>query len=59
MMAVAQIWLSLKLMEQVDAPITTLFERCCSMFRSSLVVFGQEQRDLLINPMKNGLQKFT
>tara|TARA_B100000282_G_scaffold295386_1_gene274566 strand:+ start:768 stop:1073 length:306 start_codon:yes stop_codon:yes gene_type:complete len=54
MMAVTQIWLSLKLMEQVDAAITTLFGTgAAACFILGLVVFRQEQRDLLINPMKN------
>ena len=54
MMAVTQIWLSLKLMEQVDAAITTLFGTgAAACFILALVVFRQEQRDLLINPMKN------
>ena len=54
MMAVTQIWLSLKLMEQVDAAITTLFGTgAAACFILALVVFRQEQRDLLLNPMKN------
>lgn len=54
MMAVTQIWLSLKLMEQVDAAITALFGTgAAACFILALVVFRQEQRDLLINPMKN------
>ena len=54
MMAVTQIWLSLKLMEQVDGAITTLFGTgAAACFVLALVVFRQEQRDLLLNPMKN------
>ena len=54
MMAVTQIWLSLKLMEQVDAAITTLFGTgAAACFILAIVLFRQEQRDLLINPMKN------
>ena len=54
MMAVTQIWLSLKLMEQVDGAITTLFGTgAAACFILALVVFRQEQRDLLLNPMKN------
>ena len=54
MMAVTQIWLSLKLMEQVDAAITTLFGTgAAACFILALVVFRQEQRELLLNPMKN------
>ena len=57
MMAVTQIWLSLKLMEQVDSAITTLFGTgAAACFILALVVFRQEQRELLLNPMKN-LQK--
>ena len=54
MMAVTQIWLSLKLMEQVDSAITTLFGTgAAACFILALVVFRQEQRELLLNPMKN------
>lgn len=54
MMAVTQIWLSLKLMEQVDAAITTLFgTSAAACFILAMVVFKQEQRELLLNPMKN------
>tara|TARA_B100000609_G_C17193403_1_gene423747 strand:+ start:1217 stop:1486 length:270 start_codon:yes stop_codon:yes gene_type:complete len=54
MMAVTQIWLSLKLMEQVDGAITTLFGTgAAACFVLALVVFRQEQRDLLLNPMKS------
>ena len=54
MMAVTQIWLSLKLMEQVDGAITTLFGTgAAACFVLALVVFRQEQRYLLLNPMKN------
>ena len=54
MMAVTQIWLSLKLMEQVDAAITPLFGTgAAACFILAIVLFRQEQRDLLINPMKN------
>ena len=54
MMAVSQIWLSLKLMEQVDTAITTLFGTgAAACFILALVVFRQEQRDMLVNPLKN------
>ena len=57
LMAVTQIWLSLKLMEQVDSAVTTLFgTTAAACFILALVVFRQEQRELLLNPMKN-LQK--
>ena len=53
MVAVTQIWLSLKLMEQVDAVITTLFGTgAAACFVLGLDVFRQEQRDLLFNAMK-------
>ncbi|MAK95983.1 MAG: hypothetical protein VX366_01175 [Candidatus Thermoplasmatota archaeon] len=54
MMAVTQIWLSLKLMEQVDTAITTLFGTgAAACFILALVVFRQEQRDMLVNPLKH------
>ena len=54
MMAVTQIWLSLKLMEQVDDAITYLFgSGAAACFILAMVVFRQEQRELLLNPMKN------
>ena len=54
MMAVTQIWLSLKLMEQVETAITTLFGTgAAACFILALVVFRQEQRDMLVNPLKN------
>ena len=54
MMAVTQIWLSLKLMEQVDTAITTLFGTgAAACFILALVVFRQEQRDILVNPLKH------
>lgn len=57
MMAVTQIWLSLKLMNEVSGAITTLFGTgAAACFVLGLVVFRNEQRDLLLNPMKN-LQK--
>ena len=54
MMAVTQIWLSVKLLEEVDAAVTTLFgagAAACVVL--GLIVFRQEQRELLLNPMKN------
>ena len=54
MMGVTQIWLSIKLLEEVDAAITALFGAgAAACFVLGLVVFRQEQRDLLLNPMKN------
>ena len=57
MMAVTQIFLSLKLMEQVDGAITTLFgTSAAACFVLALVVFRKEQREMLLNPLAN-LQK--
>jgi len=57
MMAATQIWLSIKLLEEVDAAITTLFGTgAAACFILGLVVFRQEQREILLHPMKN-LQK--
>ena len=54
MMAVTQIWLSLKLMEEVSAAVTTLFgASAAAFFVLAMVVFKQEQRELLMNPMKD------
>ncbi len=54
MMGVTQIWLSIKLLEEVDAAITTLFGAgAAACFVLGLVVFRQEQRDLLLHPLKN------
>ena len=52
MMAVTQIWLSLKLIEEVDSAITTLFgASAAACFLLALVLFRKEQRDLLLNPL--------
>ena len=52
MMAVTQIWLSLKLLEEVDAAITTLFGAgAAACFLLGLVIFRKEQREMLLNPM--------
>ncbi|MEL0100145.1 MAG: hypothetical protein ACPHA0_00170 [Candidatus Poseidoniaceae archaeon] len=57
LMAVTQIWLSLKLMDEVNSAITTLFgTSAAAFFVIALVVLRQEKRELIINPMKN-LQK--
>ena len=46
MMGVTQIWLSIKLLEEVDAAITTLFGAgAAACFVLGLVVFRQGQRD--------------
>ena len=52
MMAVTQIWLSLKLVEEVNDAVTTLFgASAAACFLLALVVFRKEQRDMLLNPM--------
>jgi diaminopimelate epimerase len=57
MMAVTQIVLSLKLMEEVDAAITSLFGTgAAACFLLALVVFRKEQREMVLNPMGH-LQK--
>ncbi len=54
MMAVTQIWLSLKLMDEVNEAITTLFgTSAAAFFVIALVVMRQEKRELILNPMKN------
>ena len=57
LMAVTQIWLSLKLMDEVNSAITTLFGTgAAAFFLIALVLFREEQREMLLNPMKS-LQK--
>ena len=52
MMAVTQIWLSIKLWEEVSGAITTLFgTSAAACLLLGLVVFRKEQRDMLLNPM--------
>jgi hypothetical protein len=54
LMAATQIWLSLKLMEEVSTAVTTLFGTgAAACIILGLVVFRSEQRELLLNPMKN------
>ena len=54
MMAVTQIWLSLKLMEEVSAAVTTLFgASAAACVILALVVFRKEQREMLLNPLGN------
>ena len=57
LVSVTQIWLAIKLIGDVESWLTTLLGAsgaACVML--ALVVFKQEQRDMLLNPMKN-LQK--
>lgn len=54
MMAVTQIWLSIKLWEEVSGAITTLFgTSAAACLFLGLVMFRKEQRDMLLNPMGN------
>ena len=54
LMAATQIWLALKLMSEVEGAITTLFgTSAAACFVLGLVVMRSEQRELLLNPMKN------
>lgn len=54
MMAVTQIWLSLKLIGEVESAITGLFgASAAACFLLGLVVFRKEQRDMLLNPLGN------
>jgi hypothetical protein len=54
MMGVTQIWLALKLMEEVEGAITTLFGAgAAACFVLGLVVFRKEQREMLLNPLGN------
>ena len=54
MMAVTQIWLSLKLMEEVSTAVTTLFgASAAACVFLGFVVFRKEQRELLLNPLGN------
>ena len=57
LVSVTQIWLALKLMSDFEGWLSTLLGAsgaACVMV--AIVVFRQEQRDLLLNPMKE-LQK--
>ena len=52
MMAVTQVWLSLKLMEEVSGAVTTLFgTSAAACFILAMVVFRKEQREMLLNPL--------
>ncbi|MBA4694230.1 MAG: hypothetical protein DWC06_05235 [Candidatus Poseidoniales archaeon] len=54
MIAVTQIWLSIKLLAEAEEAIATLFGGgAAACFVLALIVFRQEQRDLLINPLKD------
>tara|TARA_A100001037_G_scaffold188516_1_gene168793 strand:- start:1596 stop:1901 length:306 start_codon:yes stop_codon:yes gene_type:complete len=53
LISITQIWLAIKLMDDFESWLTTLIGAsgaACVMV--AIVVFRQEQRDLLMNPMK-------
>jgi hypothetical protein len=53
LVSITQIWLAIKLMGDLEGWLTTLIGAsgaACVMV--AIVVFRQEQRDLLLNPMK-------
>ena len=53
LVSITQIWMAIKLIGDVESWLTTLLGAsgaACVML--ALVVFNQEQRDLLLNPMK-------
>ncbi len=57
LVSITQIWLAIKLIGDVESWLTTLLGAsgaACVML--ALVIFKQEQSDMLLNPMKN-LQK--
>jgi len=57
MMAVTQIWLSIKLWEEVSGAITTLFgTSAAACLLLGVVVFRKEQREMVLNPL-GSLQK--
>ena len=54
LVSITQIWLAIKLIGDVESWLTTLLGAsgaACVML--ALVVFRQEQREMLLNPMKN------
>tara|TARA_B100001750_G_scaffold219352_1_gene206177 strand:- start:1557 stop:1865 length:309 start_codon:yes stop_codon:yes gene_type:complete len=53
LLSLTQVWLSVKLMDDVSAAVETLFgASAAACFVLAIIVFRQEQRDLLINPLK-------
>ena len=53
LVSITQIWLAIKLMDDLEGWLTTIIGAsgaACVMV--AIVVFKQEQRDLLLNPMK-------
>ena len=58
LVSITQIWLALKLMGDVETWLTTLFGvsgAACIML--AIVVFKQEQTQMLLNPMKEMLKE--
>jgi len=54
MFAITQIWLSIKLMDQVNEAVTALFgTSIAACFILAIILFRQEQRQLLLNPLGN------
>jgi len=53
MFAITQVFLSIKLVGEVEGWITTLFGgSAAAAFMLAIVIFRQEQRDLILNPLK-------
>ena len=53
MFAITQVFLSIKLVGEVEGWITTLFGgSAAAAFMLAVVIFRQEQRDLILNPLK-------
>lgn len=53
LISITQVWLSIKLMEDVSGAITTLFGAgAAAAFVLGVVLFRQEQRELLLNPLR-------
>ena len=53
MFAITQVFLSIQLVGEVEGWITTLFGgSAAAAFMLALVIFRQEQRDLLLNPLR-------
>jgi hypothetical protein len=53
MLSATQLWLSFKLMEDVSVAVTTLFgSSAAACLILGITIFRQEQRELLLNPMK-------
>ncbi|MAR47047.1 MAG: hypothetical protein CMA41_04510 [Euryarchaeota archaeon] len=53
MFAITQVFMSIKLVGEVEGWITTLFGgTAAAAFMLAIVIFRQEQRELLLNPLK-------